>query len=143
MVPSHRLTLPDWMPGQKPRTGFMKVSWNLHFRRKAQRREGVTPTSPLIAGFVLVGYIALMLLAAFCMTGVSSADHHHHGPLHHQHTPLCGWAHSVGAAFLVLFGVSLVVFLCKKRNPLRVDTVSPRLMIGLPLFGRAPPLLSA
>jgi hypothetical protein len=95
----------------------------------------------LVSGFLLAGYLSFVLMTAVCPFGAATPDHHRHdGPIQHEHTSLCEWAHAVGALFLVVFFGSFRIFL-RIGQLLFPEPFLRRGGIGLPRFGRAPPFL--
>gem|GEM_PF-5458278 len=102
-------------------------------------RSGRFRALPLISTFLLAGYLSLNLMAAFCMVEGPPSAHHHQAPLHHRHTPLCGWAHAVGSLVVTIAAVALVVFFPKAKYSFRLYAQTTRFLPGSSLFGRAPP----
>ena len=99
------------------------------------------PLRYLISGLLLAGYLSFVLMTAVCPFGGQAPAHHHTGPIHHQHTPLCGWAHAVGSVFLV--ALSTVVFVLQRRGFLLFRVLFTPGFLALPSrLGRAPPLLA-
>jgi hypothetical protein len=93
----------------------------------------------LISGLLLAGYFSFVLMTAVCPFGGQAPVHQHAGPIHHQHTPLCGWAHAVGSVFLV--ALSTAVFVLQRRGVLTFRFFSTPGCLALPSrLGRAPPL---
>lgn len=93
---------------------------------------------PPIGSLLLAGYLLLILLTAVCIFGAQTPAHQHQGPIHHQHTPLCGWAHAVGAAVLLAFSSTLLC-LYPRREMVFSDLLSVCFSFRFPLYGRAPP----